>query len=354
MVEKASFSDRLLAWWDVHGRKNLPWQHPRSAYAVWVSEIMLQQTQVATVIPYFERFMLRFPDLPALANASQDDVLSLWAGLGYYARGRNLHKAARVVMDELGGEIPNNHEGLTALPGIGDSTANAIISQAWDVPATVLDGNVRRVIARHDEIEGWAGKPAVHKVLWQAAKERLPGTRGADYTQAIMDLGASLCTRSNPGCSDCPVNQDCLAYKAGTTDLFPARRPKIKISERLMHMLIMCNEDGSVLLEKRPPAGIWGGLWSLPEAESEQVLASRFGLKANQFTDLPEIEHRLTHMHIKIRPRIILTEPRPDRIESTQDERWFNVSEWSRAGLPKPVLTLLKQHQQEIKNDAHG
>lgn len=342
-----SFSNRLLVWWDEHGRKDLPWQNPRTPYRAWVSEIMLQQTQVVTVIPYFQRFMERFPDLAALASASQDEVLALWAGLGYYARGRNLHKAARIVTQQYDGALPATAEQLAALPGVGESTANAIISQAWDIPATVVDGNVRRVLARHDAISGWAGKPAVQKVFWQAANERLPGQRGADYTQAIMDLGATLCTRSKPHCPECPVSQDCQAYQSETVGDFPARRPKLKINEKQLHMLIMSNADGQILLEKRPPAGIWGGLWSLPEEENEQLLASRFGFEAGDFSSLPDMEHRLTHMRIRIKPRIANTKLRADRIECQPDQRWFNSGEWSAAGLPKPVLTLLTQHLQD-------
>jgi A/G-specific adenine glycosylase len=354
MSARISFSDRLLAWWDIHGRKDLPWQHPRSVYRVWVSEIMLQQTQVVTVIPYFQRFIERFPDLESLASASQDDVLALWAGLGYYARGRNLHKAAVIVMQEHGGVLPVTAEQLAALPGIGESTANAIVSQALGIPAVVVDGNVRRVLARHDMIDGWVGKPAVQKVFWQAAKDRLPEQRGADYSQAIMDLGATLCTRSNPRCPDCPVKEDCLAYRSESVSEFPARRPRLKISEKQMHMLIMASTDGQVLLEKRPPVGIWGGLWSLPEEEDERLLANRFGCKAEEFSTLPDMEHRLTHMRIRIKPRIANSNARADSIKCRADQRWFKAGEWSAAGLPKPVLSLLTQHQREYEHDTHG
>jgi len=315
---------------------------------------MLQQTQVSTVIPYFQKFMQRFPDLPALAAASQDDVLALWAGLGYYARGRNLHKAAGIVMRDHGGKLPASADQLAQLPGIGESTANAIISQAWDRPATVLDGNVRRVIARHDEIEGWAGKQAVRRQMWKATEKRLPAQRGADYTQAIMDLGATLCTRSKPRCADCPVNADCSACRARTTDQYPASRPRLKISEKHIHMLIMANGKGQVLLEKRPPVGIWGGLWSLPEEEDEQALANRFGLQAGSFLTMPELEHRLTHMKIMIKPVLIRSIATPDKIKCDPEQRWFDTTEWSQAGLPKPVLNLLEQHQEEYPHDAHG
>ncbi|MFT5138760.1 MAG: A/G-specific adenine glycosylase [Rhodothermales bacterium] len=348
------FSERLLAWWDVHGRKNLPWQDPRTPYRVWVSEIMLQQTQVTTVVPYFERFMQHFPDLATLASSSMDEVLSLWAGLGYYARGRNLHKTAGIIMRDFDGKFPGSSAELARLPGIGESTANAIISQAWDIPATVVDGNVRRVLARHDVIDGWPGKKEVQIVFWQAAEQRLPSDRGADYTQAIMDLGATLCTRRKPRCIDCPVSNDCMAYLSDTTDLYPAKRPKIKITEKHMHMLIISNGNDQILLERRPPAGIWGGLWSLPEDEDEQALANRFGLDSEMFFKMPDLDHRLTHMKIYIKPRAIRSTPVAKRVESSSDQRWFGAKEWSKAGLPKPVLILLKQHQQEYTNDTNG
>ena len=338
------FSDRLLEWWGIYGRKDLPWQQPRTPYRVWVSEIMLQQTQVTTVIPYFERFMNRFPDLSTLATASQDDVLSLWAGLGYYARGRNLHKAAGIIMNQFGGEFPSTTKELSSLPGIGESTANAIISQAWDTPATVVDGNVRRVLARHAGIDGGGGKTKTEKRYWQTAEKHLPRERGADYTQAIMDLGATLCVRSKPRCEDCPIQADCHALLTGTIDQFPAKPPRIKVTDKQMHMLIMENPDGRVLLEKRPPTGIWGGLWSLPEEEDEQQLASRFGFEAQQLETLPDFEHKLTHMRINIKPRTIRAEPRSNAVESSSDQRWFDSEEWTKAGLPKPVMSLLSDY----------
>jgi A/G-specific adenine glycosylase len=353
-VSVKPFADRLLQWWDVHGRKDLPWQHPRTPYRVWVSEIMLQQTQVTTVIPYFERFMKRFPDLETLAGASQDEVLAQWAGLGYYARGRNLQMAAMIVSEQFAGKLPQTQKELSSLPGIGESTANAIISQAWDVPATVVDGNVRRVMARHAGIDASGSKTAAEKQYWATSTALLPKSRGADYTQAIMDLGATLCTRSNPDCKTCPVNQDCYAFINDEVANYPAKATKIKITEKQLHMLILSNNDGHILLEKRPPAGIWGGLWSLPEAEDEQALASRFGFRAGQLTTMPDVEHRLTHMRINIRPRTIRAEPKFSRIESADEQRWFTEDEWASAGLPKPVMNLLQKHQKELQNDTNG
>ena len=253
-----TFADRLLDWYDVHGRRDLPWQHPRTPYRVWISEIMLQQTQVATVIPYFERWMTAFPDLPALANAGEDDVLAHWSSLGYYARARNILKAARTCMEQNDGRLPEGADELAGLPGIGRSTANAIVSQASDRPAAVLDGNVRRVLARHAAVEGWPGKSAVLKRLWAEAEARLPGSRGADYTQAIMDLGALVCTRTHPECAHCPVRDDCQALLRGLVERLPSPKPATRVSDRDVCMLILRDPRGRVLLEKRPPAGICG------------------------------------------------------------------------------------------------
>ena len=354
LTEQASFSDRLLGWWDDHGRKDLPWQHPRTPYRVWVSEIMLQQTQVGTVIVYFERFMDRFPELGALAEAPLDEVLASWAGLGYYARARNLHKTARLCMAHYQGGLPETAEELAALPGIGDSTANAIISQAWDTPLAILDGNVRRVLARHEMIEGWSGKTSVRRVLWREAEKRLPPDRGADYSQAIMDLGATLCTRSRPHCTACPLNADCKAFQSQTVGRYPSPRPKLKIREKDLHMLIITRPDGSVLLERRPPAGIWGGLWSLPDGESVRQVTERLGLGRELLTPVPGLEHRLTHMRLNILPQAIRAEPAISRVECNQDRRWFKRSEWQELGLPRPVLGLLLNNANGAQHDAHG
>ncbi len=339
-----TFSRRLLTWWDLHGRKDLPWQHPRSAYRVWVSEIMLQQTQVKTVIPYFNRFVDRFTDVRSLAAASEDEVLALWSGLGYYARGRNLLKAAKVCLEDHAGELPRTPQALAALPGIGESTANAIYSQAWDKPAVILDGNVKRVLARYFAVEGWPGKTSIHKHLWAAAEQLLPTKRGADYSQAIMDLGATLCTRSRPSCDHCPVFDDCKAFQAGTVAQFPARRPRLKITKKSFQMLILINSSGSVLLERRPPTGIWGGLWSLPADENGPPVQQRLGLKNNILKSLPSLQHQLTHMNMTILPLIGHTEPASTGVECTADQRWFGQQEWQELGLPKPVRQLLETY----------
>jgi len=340
----ASFSERLLQWWDRHGRKDLPWQHPRTPYRVWVSEIMLQQTQVATVIPYFERWMAAFPDIAALAEAPLDEVLSLWSGLGYYARARNLHRAAVMCLQQHEGELPANAEDLGALPGIGLSTANAIVSQSSDQPAAVLDGNVRRTLARHAAIEGWTGKSAVQKQLWKEAEARLPVERGADYTQAIMDLGALVCTRSGPECDACPVSLDCQAFQLGQTGQFPWPKPATKVSEKKIHMLILQDKQGRVLLERRPPTGIWGGLWSFPEGESIQAIEQSLGLSETRPRELPQVEHRLSHVRMLIQPSLA-TAAAGREVKCSPQQRWLNPVDYTGLGLPKPISDLLTEIQ---------
>jgi len=343
-VPLKAFPVRLLAWWDQHGRKDLPWQHPRSPYRVWVSEIMLQQTQVATVIPYFDRFMARFPDLPTLARAPLDEVLACWAGLGYYARARNLHQAAQQVVAEHNAELPESAAALAALPGVGESTANAIVSQAHDVPAAVLDGNVRRVLARHAAIGGWAGKKGVSRALWEAARQRLPDARGAAYTQAIMDLGATVCVHDRPRCGQCPVAADCQARLAQAVHAYPAPRPKVGVREVRLHMLILTRPDGSVLLERRPESGIWGGLWSLPDSECLETLARDYRLDAGQLEALPHVRHRLTHRLLDIRPLRARSIRGAQKVQWNENRNWYGCKEWPGLGLPKPVLGLLQRY----------
>ena len=338
------FSAQLLEWWDQHGRKDLPWQHPRTAYRVWISEIMLQQTQVKTVIPYFNRFIDRFPDIQSLAAASTDDVLAYWSGLGYYARARNLLKTAKICMEIHDADLPKTPEALTKLPGIGESTANAIYSQAYDKPAVILDGNVKRVLTRYFAIEGWPGKAIIHKQLWDIAGQLLPAKRGADYSQAIMDLGATLCTRTRPVCDQCPVKQSCKALADGSVDQFPARRPALKVSKKSFQMLILIDKNGYVLLERRPPVGIWGGLWSLPADDDGRSIQQRLGLENHPLKSLTTLQHQLTHIQMTIQPLIGHTEPDSGRVECTPDQRWFNQQEWPALGLPKPVRHLLETY----------
>lgn len=338
----ALFQQRLLTWWNLSGRKDLPWQHPRTPYRVWVSEIMLQQTQVATVIPYFERWMKSFPDISSLAKASLDDVLAHWAGLGYYARARNLHKAAASCMERHEKKLPLSAEELTELPGIGLSTANAIVSQSTDQPRAVLDGNVRRVLARHAGVEGWTGQSAVQKRLWAEAEKRLPDSRGADYTQAIMDLGAMLCTRSNPGCGHCPVNADCQAWLTDRVRELPSPKPATRVSDKKVNMLILTNGRGKVLLERRPPTGVWGGLWCLPEGDSIETIEASLGISATDVTALPPIEHRLSHLRMTIHP-MLATACDAMQVRCSGQRDWYDKRQQQTLGLPKPVAELMKR-----------
>jgi A/G-specific adenine glycosylase len=333
----APFARRLLDWWDAHGRKDLPWQQPRTPYRVWISEVMLQQTQVSTVIPYFERWMVSYPDIETLAEAPEDDVLGHWSGLGYYARARNIIKAARRCMDEHGGELPVETGALSALPGIGRSTANAIVSQSTDRPAAVLDGNVRRVLARHTATRGWTGSAAVQRVLWAEAEARLPARRGADYTQAVMDLGALVCRRTKPACPDCPVRADCRAMAQNLVGEIPSARPRTRIGRKTLRMLIVRDDEGRVLLEKRPGAGVWGGLWCLPDAEANTIDHDRDIVK-----ELPPMKHRLSHLELDIRPRLA-SPGAATGVECNATLGWFDRRQRQALGLPRPVTSLLEK-----------
>lgn len=331
------FAERLLAWWEDHGRHDLPWQQDRSSYRVWVAEVMLQQTQVATVIDYFERFMLRFPNMEALAAAELDDVLALWSGLGYYARGRNLHKAARICRERHDGELPDNPELLEALPGIGRSTANAIVAQAFNRRAPILDGNVKRVMARHAGISGWPGRSATAKALWSEAESRTPARRAADYTQAIMDLGATLCTARSPACPACPVAADCRARIEARVHELPEKKPRRDRPARTTTLLIIENEAGQWLLERRPPAGIWGGLWSLPEAEKMNLCEHASEL------DCPDpLLHQFSHFSLTIHFRRLRIEPGLAPTLADSEQSWFSPKDALASGLPRPIRATLE------------
>ncbi len=347
-----SFAQRLLAWFDQHGRKNLPWQHNITPYRVWLSEIMLQQTQVATVIPYFQRFTDTFPTVDDLANAPEDEVLHLWTGLGYYARARNLHKAAKMVSHELEGQFPSDIEGLTALPGVGLSTAGAIRSIAFQKRAPILDGNVKRVLARYHTVEGWYGTSKTGKELWSYAEQYTPTQRVADYTQAIMDLGATLCTRSKPNCPACPMHTSCQAYLTNTTADFPHKKPKKSIPTKHTTMLMLLNEDGEVLLEKRPPSGIWGGLWSFPEVGSDgdiiEAIANKQLSTINSAEQWAEHKHTFSHYHLMITPiaQQVTTQQASQMMEANQ-QVWYNMHQPSNLGLAAPVKRLLNKLAQQ-------
>ncbi len=340
-----NFSQALLDWFDQHGRKDLPWQNDISPYRVWVSEIMLQQTQVNTAIPYFERFLTTFPTIETLAQADQDRVLNLWAGLGYYARARNLHKTAQIIHRELNGAFPDTLDQLTQLPGIGRSTAGAIISIAMQQRAPILDGNVKRVLTRFLAIDGWPGQSAVQKKLWHYAEQFTPTQRVADYTQAIMDLGATLCTRSRPACNLCPLNSKCSALKSTQQDKFPASKPKKDIPTRDLYFLILEDTQGNILLEKRPPNGIWGGLWSLPEHPDRSILLQQIEQQhqcsIKSVKPGKKIRHTFSHYRLNIQPIHATTTLKPNHIQEPGRWCWFSRNELKHKGLPAPVNKLL-------------
>lgn len=340
------FAERLLRWFDKHGRKDLPWQQDISPYRVWVSEIMLQQTQVNTVIPYYLEFMKAFPSITRLARAPIDQVLHQWTGLGYYARARNLHKTAQKIVSDYQGEFPATLEELESLPGIGRSTAGAIVSIAFKMRAAILDGNVKRVLARHQTIGGWPGDAATLKALWELSEQVTPNKRIAAYTQAIMDLGATLCTRSKPACSECPVAGDCLALASGTQADYPGKKPKKTLPVKTTQMLMIESPDRQWLLEQRPASGIWGGLWSFPEIPIEQAAEdyclTRFG-KQVSITPWPTLRHTFSHYHLDIEPIHVRLKKHPAAIMEDDRLLWYNSPSAAKVGLAAPVKKLLGQ-----------
>ncbi|MEM7292784.1 MAG: A/G-specific adenine glycosylase [Pseudomonadota bacterium] len=339
------FAGAVLNWFDEHGRKDLPWQHNPTPYRVWVSEIMLQQTQVATVINYFDRFMQSFPSLAALAAAPVDHVLSHWSGLGYYARARNMHKAAQLVVTEYGGKLPNDIDALVALPGIGRSTAGAILSLACGQRQPILDGNVKRVLARYFAVEGWPGKPTVANTLWEHADAMTPNRRVGNYTQAMMDLGATLCTRSKPRCEPCPLTKQCRARAEQRVSEFPGRKPPKILPHRSTHMLILEDHDRAVLLERRPPAGIWGGLYGFPMFDDEESALTWCQERIGKVEDVerwPVVQHGFSHYSLDITPvRCRLSTP-PVRVMEATEQVWYKGGP-PPGGLAAPVTRLLKQ-----------
>lgn len=351
VIPPEQFQHRLLAWFDQHGRKDLPWQRPITPYRVWLSEVMLQQTQVVTVIPYFQRFVARFPEVEALAAASADEVLQLWSGLGYYARARNLHKAARLIAG-MGG-FPVTLEALSALPGIGRSTAGAILSIAFGQSHPILDGNVKRVLARFYAVNGWPGATAVSKRLWQLSAQCTPVLRVGDYTQAIMDLGATVCTRRRPACPACPLQTGCEAFIQGQVALFPSPRPNKTLPVKQKVFLVLQNPAGEVLLEKRPPSGIWGGLWSLPEFEDE-VHALDWcrtnGLPVTGQTLHPEQRHTFSHYHLDFTPFTVQTDLSVQAKIADSQTIWYKFSQNSALALAAPIKQLLEQTRLTLKD----
>ncbi len=337
-----SFSSRLIRWQREHGRHGLPWQHA-DAYHVWLSEIMLQQTQVATVIPYYQRFIASFPDITALAVASEDEVLAHWSGLGYYARGRNLHKAARIVTERFDGEFPCCIDDILQLPGIGRSTAAAICALAYHERRAILDGNVKRVLARYCGIAGWAGSKPVETQFWEQAESLLPKQDIAVYTQALMDIGATICTRSKPKCDECPVQGDCVALQSGRTSELPTPRPKKIVPERHATMLLLMH-DGDILLEKRPGSGIWGGLWCLPQLDDGLVseYLQRNGIEEGERSELAEFTHTFSHFKLHITPVLLQVTRKLQRLQQA-GSMWLDVEDALQAAIPTPVRMLLGQ-----------
>lgn len=352
MYTAKQFSHRVLQWFAQHGRKTLPWQQQINAYRVWVSEIMLQQTQVATVIPYFKRFMKRFPDVKALASAPLDEVLHHWTGLGYYARARNLHKAAQMIMQEYQGQFPTTIEAIQALPGIGRSTAGAIAAIALGQAAPILDGNVKRVLARYHAIAGWPGKPEVAARLWAIAEAYTPQKATAQYTQAMMDLGAMICTRTKPRCELCPLAQHCQAYKQGQQHLYPTAKAAKTLPVKAVQMLIIAQEDGSILLTKRPPAGIWGSLWGFPECPLDKDLGpiyQQYGIaKVKATQQLPAFRHTFSHYHLDIYPIKTIVQQWQPKVMDEQEIVWYNIHKPLKLGLAAPVKQLLHQVQSPL------
>jgi A/G-specific adenine glycosylase len=340
-----------MQWFEINGRHDLPWQHPRTPYRVWLSEIMLQQTQVKTVIPYFERFVATLPTLGSLASASRDDVMALWSGLGYYARARNLQSAAQRCMELHDGELPRDIDALTALPGIGRSTAAAILSQAWNDRHAILDGNVKRVLTRYHGIEGYPGLPAVEKQLWLLAEHHvrnplLPDVQMANYTQAQMDLGATLCTRSDPACVLCPLQDDCIARREGRTAELPTPKPAITPPRKHAFVLWLVNADGEVLLQRRPPSGIWASLWTLPQADDAAASRSWFEQELHgDFSNaepLPHIDHAFSHYKLRLQPLRLRNVALRDRVSDNDDLRWVAPEEFASLGIPAPIRKLLE------------
>lgn len=339
------FADTLIDWQHQHGRHDLPWQRTRDPYRVWLSEIMLQQTQVTTVIPYFERFIARFPDVASLAAAPIEDVMPLWAGLGYYARARNLHRAAGLVMSRFGGRFPETAEHLMALPGVGRSTAAAIAAFCFRARGAILDGNVKRVLARAFAIEGFPGEKAVENRLWALAESVLPTHSIDTYTQALMDLGATVCTRSKPACPRCPLQAQCQAHAQNKVAQLPSPRPKKTPRHKSQHYLVLRAQDHIALL-RRPPSGIWGGLMCLPEWDAQSDLAAHLAqhwqLTLERHTALAPFTHSFTHFDLELRPVLCEVRPHPD-LTSPPHAHWVSVADLANLALPAPIKKLLTQ-----------
>ena len=346
------FANAILQWYDVYGRKNLPWQQDKTAYTVWLSEVMLQQTQVTTVIPYFERFLEHFPTVTALANADQDEVLHLWTGLGYYARARNLHKAAKIVAEQYQGEFPLTLEEVNALPGVGRSTAAAILSSVYKQPHAILDGNVKRTLARCFAVDGWPGKKRVENRLWELAEAHTPDIDTDKYNQAMMDMGAIVCTRSKPKCSLCPVASFCEAKKQDRQLDFPGKKPKKDKPVKETWFVILYHNN-QVWLQQRPQSGIWGGLFCFPEnshagIEHQLDLLSVKSSKIDEIKTLIAFRHTFSHYHLDITPVLVKLNQTPDLVMDGSQGLWYNLSVPEKVGLAAPVKQLIDSLPSEL------
>lgn len=344
-VDEKDFSPRLLAWFDVHGRTGLPWQKDPTPYRVWISEVMLQQTQVSAVIPYFLRFLDRFPDVRALAEAPIDEVLHLWTGLGYYARARNLHASAKQIMLRHGGQIPHEFDALHSLPGIGRSTAGAILALSRGERFPILDGNVKRVLTRVFGVDGDPGATKLLNTLWGLAEACTPNERVGAYTQAIMDLGATLCTRA-PACTLCPMQSGCVAAHTGRQAELPGRRKKRARPQREAILLLAeSDRDGAraVLIQRRPASGIWGGLWSPPQFSDQQAALDWCRLELGEPRSVAPayeaIDHSFTHFDLRLTPVRVLVNP-SHAVRDVADRVWYSLTRPPRIGLPQPIRQL--------------
>jgi A/G-specific adenine glycosylase len=355
------FSQRILAWFQHHGRQGLPWQNPASPYRVWVSEIMLQQTQVNTVIPYFERFCSQFPEVTHLACAPLDTVLHLWSGLGYYARARHVHQAAQIMYHKHNACVPRDFTELHALPGIGRSTAGAILALAYGQRYAILDGNVKRVLCRYHALDVWPG--AAEKQLWHWAETYTPTQDIGAYTQAIMDLGATVCTRTAPRCAVCPLQHDCRAYRTAHTHIYPVPRPHKTVPLKRCVMLVLYHPLGHIFLQQRPQQGIWGGLWSLPEIVDDKMRPQHLaqwcvqhGLNSScQWEESPPIRHRFTHFQLHIQPlHLKLNDTQSRALENhvRMDLLWYDPKCPPTCGLAAPVARLLQQSAPNLKGES--
>ncbi len=345
--DEQNFSTALLCWWDTAGRKDLPWQQPRTPYRVWLSEIMLQQTQVATTIEYFTRFCARFPSLERLAAASLDEVLQLWSGLGYYARARNLHRTAQLLVKQYQSRFPSDIETLCQLPGVGRSTAGAILALSMDQFAVILDGNVKRVLCRFFALSGWPGGSAVNRQLWQLAASLTPKQRVADYTQAIMDLGATVCKRS-PQCTRCPVAGHCQALAQGTVTWYPTPKPHRVLPVRDVQMLLL-RDQHRLLLQQQPPIGLWGGLWVLPQINTNQDPVTwcleQLQISARLLDTWPIFRHSFSHYHLQIQPRLLSCGNIGAVAEASY--QWLDLHQPILPAVPAPVRRLLQQLKEQ-------